>query len=168
MIGRVSIEELRKEHAEYMLSEHWAFLRDRVFTRDKLRCASCTSADELRGHHIVYRRPMTLCDADDILTLCRKCHDTLHEQLNATGGHLRAIRTRSATLSFLNRLRMFSESRPMFPAANIGKRKSKCHAINGVTRSMLKKAINNFRASGYNPGKAGPLIQMLKKYSSWQ
>jgi len=61
-------------------------LRERVYERDEHRCQHCgrhsrpRGSAELRIRHVVPRPRGGSDHPRNLLTLCRKCHDRIHEQ----------------------------------------------------------------------------------------
>lgn len=59
-------------------------VRDKVLERDNHQCQHCgtpgSTNNKLTLHHIRYRRHGGTSTPDNLLTLCRDCHDRLHRQ----------------------------------------------------------------------------------------
>lgn len=53
-------------------------LRKRVMERDKHRCRFCGIDRNLHLHHIVYRSQGGQHEESNLITLCFKCHGTVH------------------------------------------------------------------------------------------
>lgn len=53
-------------------------LRKRVLERDRGRCRFCGVDRNLHLHHIVYRSQGGLHEESNLITLCFKCHETVH------------------------------------------------------------------------------------------
>ncbi len=69
----------RKEvYAEYLLTPHWAQLKADTFKAHGHACHACGSIECIDAHHLFYRNPLTDCTPDDMLPLCRNCHEKLH------------------------------------------------------------------------------------------
>lgn len=64
----------------YLLSPKWQDLRTQVFIRDNYTCQSCNSTKLLECHHINYINLGTE-SLKDLITLCRPCHQNIHNQL---------------------------------------------------------------------------------------
>jgi 5-methylcytosine-specific restriction endonuclease McrA len=79
----------RKYYDAYLVSLRWALLRVKALTKVNYKCVACESTDTLQLHHRHYQ---TLGEEslDDVVILCKKCHDLLHFTQNAlrpeTGG----------------------------------------------------------------------------------
>ena len=62
----------------YMNSDAWKKKRNERLKLDNFKCQKCGSAMNLVVHHITYdrlgREPM-----EDLITLCQRCHASLHE-----------------------------------------------------------------------------------------
>jgi hypothetical protein len=56
-------------------------LKIAVFTRDNWRCRWCGSTNRggYDAHHIEYRRGSSYDRLDNLVTLCRGCHDFVHD-----------------------------------------------------------------------------------------
>jgi hypothetical protein len=56
-------------------------LKQAVFSRDNWRCRWCgaTNAWAYDVHHIQYRRGYSYDVIENLITLCRKCHDFVHD-----------------------------------------------------------------------------------------
>jgi hypothetical protein len=69
----------KEEYRQYLSSNEWRGKRERVLRRDKNRCIKCHSVENLQIHHLTYERvgKEFLCD---LITLCRKCHERVHEK----------------------------------------------------------------------------------------
>lgn len=66
------------EYLDYLKSEHWARLRDEVLRRDGYKCTRCPARHRLQAHHKIYRPKWEDSVADDLITLCRSCHEREH------------------------------------------------------------------------------------------
>jgi len=79
----------RDYYDAYLVSLRWALLRVKALTKVNYKCVACESTDTLQLHHRHYQ---TLGEEslDDVVILCKKCHDLLHFTQNAlrpeTGG----------------------------------------------------------------------------------
>ncbi len=49
-----------------------------VFARDNYHCRHCNRGDTLDPHHVVFRSHGGEDKPNNLLTLCRKCHDDVH------------------------------------------------------------------------------------------
>ena len=52
--------------------------RHYVFTRDNWHCRHCNNSHGLDPHHVVYKSAGGMDVPNNLLTLCRKCHDDIH------------------------------------------------------------------------------------------
>lgn len=71
-----------QEYLEYLESNEWRLLREQAFIRARHKCECCDSKHHLVGHHLVYRDPLTACTPQDIMCMCKPCHDAFHRFLN--------------------------------------------------------------------------------------
>ncbi len=70
----------RKEiYSEYLLTPHWAQLKEETFKAHGHSCHACGSIDRVDAHHLVYRENLSDCTTEDMLPLCRSCHEKLHK-----------------------------------------------------------------------------------------
>jgi hypothetical protein len=58
-----------------MLSE---VIRNFVFYRDTWHCRHCFNANGLDPHHVIFKSAGGTDTPNNLLTLCRKCHDDIH------------------------------------------------------------------------------------------
>lgn len=77
------IQALRNlEYSEYLQTEYWQQTRARILERDQHTCRDCGTAKRLEVHHLTYER--LGCELDeDLLTLCRDCHQARHAPAEA-------------------------------------------------------------------------------------
>jgi hypothetical protein len=66
------------DYSEYLSSEVWQKIRDTVLERDGKRCRVCNRAGMLNVHHRCYSERWGDESIDDLITLCRKCHELFH------------------------------------------------------------------------------------------
>jgi 5-methylcytosine-specific restriction endonuclease McrA len=59
--------------------EHLA-LRRQVLRRDRWRCQGCGSTSNLEIHHQQFRSHGGLDVLDNLITLCRSCHEVTHQR----------------------------------------------------------------------------------------
>lgn len=71
-------KNLSPTYLAYMKSSAWRAVRGRVLQRDGCRCRDCGLVSAHNDvHHLTYAR--LGCEAlDDLITLCRGCHDQRH------------------------------------------------------------------------------------------
>lgn len=73
----------RTTYEKYLESEHWHGIREEAFNRAGKKCEACKqSRRKMHGHHLLYRNPLTLCTAEDIMALCEPCHNAWHAWLD--------------------------------------------------------------------------------------
>lgn len=68
-------------YSDYLNSEHWSQVRNLRIKMDDNKCAICGCGDNLRVHHITYRR-IGDEDLSDLITLCASCHEKVHSALD--------------------------------------------------------------------------------------
>ena len=92
----------------YLKSEHWANLRLAKLAEQDACCQACDHRDLSNDvHHVLYRESLYDTSLDDLVVLCRDCHERVHcvlerwSHVNATPD----VRARwKATLKCLKRL----------------------------------------------------------------
>lgn len=50
-----------------------------VLYRDDYKCRHCNKRETLDPHHVVFRSAGGSNRCNNLLTLCRKCHDDIHD-----------------------------------------------------------------------------------------
>lgn len=71
----------RKSYAsyyDYLRSEEWQQKRLQVLVRDNFKCQLCGSGKNVQAHHISYENLYTEAELDDLVTLCKACHEKVH------------------------------------------------------------------------------------------
>ena len=63
---------------DYLRSEEWQRKRRRRLEMDGYRCQMCGSGMNLQVHHISYDNVRTDAEIDDLVTLCKACHEQVH------------------------------------------------------------------------------------------
>lgn len=67
------------EYRAYLKTDHWKELRAEVLNRDGCRCVHCQKKKGcLHVHHRFYRSRFEDSIADDLITLCERCHKVEH------------------------------------------------------------------------------------------
>ncbi len=73
------IQHLRAmPYREYLQTEHWQDLRQRMLKRSKFKCQVCNRSGQLQVHHRTYER-RGYEELSDLIVLCANCHSTFHE-----------------------------------------------------------------------------------------
>lgn len=74
-----------KRYSQELQNTHWKLKADNIRIRDKHKCRLCNATDtQLDVHHLRYiegREPWEYDDGD-LVTLCHKCHEKLHNEIN--------------------------------------------------------------------------------------
>jgi 5-methylcytosine-specific restriction endonuclease McrA len=81
----------RDYYDTYLKSIKWALLRVKALTIVGYKCVACKSTDTLQLHHKHYQ---TLGEEslDDVVILCKKCHELLHLAQNALRSEMYQLR----------------------------------------------------------------------------
>lgn len=75
------VKYTRKEYREeYLKSPEWKELRDTIMAAQP-DCQCCSDVKASDPHHMVYRNIVDV-KASDILPVCRKCHDLIHQAIS--------------------------------------------------------------------------------------
>lgn len=85
-VGNI-IAELPREHLkvceykDFLKSDYWKLIQRLILDRDKHTCQHCKAKSKLQVHHKTYRhRGDEIWFREDLITLCKKCHDAEHER----------------------------------------------------------------------------------------
>ena len=66
------------DYYSYLQSNEWKTLRAQALKRDGYRCQMCDSGTNLQAHHVSYEHLHTDEELDDVVTLCKECHEKVH------------------------------------------------------------------------------------------
>lgn len=72
------MNERMERYSAYMHGDHWPKLRAASISERGYRCEVCHKRDFINCHHVTYRDPLESCTTDDIMVLCRRCHNLAH------------------------------------------------------------------------------------------
>lgn len=66
----------------------WQKLRLEIMHRDKFKCLSCFSQNDLNVHHLYYENGKKIWEyePESLVTLCQTCHEKLHKDLMKISG----------------------------------------------------------------------------------
>jgi hypothetical protein len=69
---------------ELLNTYDWSLRRLEIILRDSRQCTNCSSFQNLEVHHKVYVENIVPWNyhKDDLITLCRDCHQAIHDQEN--------------------------------------------------------------------------------------
>lgn len=93
---------MTNEYREYLKSDHWKCLRKKAVETWGDRCCSC-SVPRVDVHHLRYGNLFDVT-VEDLLPLCRRCHDAVHSSLalrELLNGSMPSAEKRTVVLSFL-------------------------------------------------------------------
>jgi hypothetical protein len=69
----------QKDYANYLKSPQWQAVSFAVKKRGGYKCQVCNSPHDLQAHHRTYEnRGNELNHLDDLICLCRRCHNIFH------------------------------------------------------------------------------------------
>lgn len=67
------------EYSLFLKTKYWKFVKDLVLARDKGLCSKCGSTSRLQVHHLSYVNHFAEHkNLQDLITLCRECHEKEH------------------------------------------------------------------------------------------
>lgn len=68
----------KQRYHQYLASDHWTNLKVEKFALNGHRlCECCSSPTQPSVHHINYRNLID-CTVNDLVVLCRQCHEVFH------------------------------------------------------------------------------------------
>ena len=71
----------REAKQKYLQSKEWRLLKATRLAMDSYQCKMCGTANNLECHHISYDRLGNENLSTDVITLCRDCHQKIHDRL---------------------------------------------------------------------------------------
>ena len=71
---------MNKKYKNFLKTKEWLLIREARKVMDGNKCTRCGSTDHLEVHHKTYELDPTrgLLVLDNLITLCRSCHDATH------------------------------------------------------------------------------------------
>ncbi len=79
MKNKLGIKRSKKsDYQLYLASPAWRLLRDRVLCRDANLCRCCGKAAQVVHHRDYSNTTMSGESLDGLISLCKKCHKTIH------------------------------------------------------------------------------------------
>jgi 5-methylcytosine-specific restriction endonuclease McrA len=76
---RNNLEKLT--YPEFLKSDYWRKVRNKVLERDGYKCKLCGSVDNLVVHHKTYKNHNNeLKHLEDLVTVCNYCHHKIHSE----------------------------------------------------------------------------------------
>ena len=83
-----------KDEDQHPLPAHWEVLRETILLRDRYKCKICQSKENLTVHHRVPRADGGSDEADNLETVCEKCHNIVELEYK---NESRTINSKSAS-----------------------------------------------------------------------
>jgi hypothetical protein len=65
-------------YQEYLKSDYWKEIREKVYKRDNYKCKLCGSKENICVHHSTYDNLGNEI-LDDLITICKHCHNAFHK-----------------------------------------------------------------------------------------
>lgn len=121
------------EYYKYLNSKLWKVKRAQRLQRDGYRCAICGTGKNLQVHHITYD-DLGSESIENLLTLCKRCHEQVHESDLAK-------KSKAATVRPLSVLRLPSRSYNALMRADL-------QSIEAVSRSAADGELDDVRGIG--------------------
>ena len=88
------------KYKDYLKTEYWINLRNKILKRDNYRCTKCGSKRNLQVHHKKYRGYYKELPKD-LITLCSMCHWYQHSYLRKVHIFLEVIIYIMVTIALL-------------------------------------------------------------------
>jgi len=73
--------EQNRKYMKFMSSDKWDMIRQSTFSLKGKECEKCHSTKNLQIHHISYNDELEWVKEKDLMVLCRKCHNVMHQDL---------------------------------------------------------------------------------------
>ncbi|MBA2754805.1 MAG: HNH endonuclease [Chloroflexia bacterium] len=89
-------------YRDYLNSYNWQQRRQFILQRDGHRCRQCGDAYRLEVHHLTYRR-LGREHPNDLMTLCRPCHESVHQRIKQSRRWVKSSRQRWSSRSTVRR-----------------------------------------------------------------
>lgn len=109
--------ERKARYDAYLLTPHWRNLRFRLFRSRGHQCQACSRDGKefpIDAHHLVYRDPLESGMVDDLMGLCRRCHELAHT-MRPFQPNCSPLERFSATRAFIRRALGIRNDRPENP-----------------------------------------------------
>ena len=75
----IKIKEYDYSYKNYLHSDKWYKIRDKVFNRDNNKCTICGATENLVAHHKNYDN-LGNEKLEDLITVCEECHEVIHSE----------------------------------------------------------------------------------------
>ncbi len=70
----------KQKYKAFLKTDYWKSVRIKVFLRDNKTCQKCGSKKKLEAHHLTYKHHRNeMKYLEDLITLCRDCHEKEHK-----------------------------------------------------------------------------------------
>lgn len=164
------MSERSKAYAIYLKSDHWKDIRKRKFEESGRVCKFC---NKTRGvfnvHHINYKN-WTDCQLEDLLVLCKDCHDDLHvgakrQKVDLAGTQLQMITyvIRTYRLTDAYRKRKEKIEKKLSARQKDGFVRSGRIASVGKAKNVIKKALRLCKKNGWTMASIENLVVQANK-----
>ena len=69
----------QSSYSIFLKSKYWKYVHNLVIDRDGKKCVKCGSVSRLQAHHLTYEHHYKEhLHLNDLITLCKKCHEIEH------------------------------------------------------------------------------------------
>lgn len=73
--------EAQLNYSEFLQSDYWLQVREWIIERDNHTCQHCGTSYYLQVHHLTYEHHgKEHLHPEDLITLCRSCHEQVHSE----------------------------------------------------------------------------------------
>ena len=77
-LGILRLDFRKKSESE----EFWNKIRLKIGTEDNWLCHKCKNNDiEMHIHHIIHRSKFGTSNKKNLITVCKKCHEDIHQRI---------------------------------------------------------------------------------------
>lgn len=147
----------------YLHTPHWTALRERILRRDGKACASCGAKRGLDVHHVVYGN-LFKEQPEELVTLCRRCHELAHTLWPQPPSGFTAQALREALLYFLFHRTEVSDTAS---AKAVRKRENLFTALPKALQAAVRDrmAVHEKEQPKRKPAQqGGPGLSLVEKY----
>jgi len=108
----------KQAYQQYVATERWKSISDKIKKRDGYRCRLCNGTEDLQAHHRTYQHKGDEENhLGDLTTLCGDCHNAFHEWRKNGGKIARMQAMVTLTESRVNLLQTRSKRFPQIKRA---------------------------------------------------
>lgn len=79
------MNKTKEAYQEFLETDFWKEISEKCKERDGNKCTRCPSRSRLEAHHVRYPEDWYETTLDDLVTLCRECHEKEHALIEIGG-----------------------------------------------------------------------------------